>query len=164
LVLGHNDIHLGSPDWLTILVTPLLAQKKRLVGPRYIDSNGFTEVDGKITPYLDGWAWAFHRDFLQDVGYFDERFKGSYFEDVELCWRAQRHGYELYEATGLPITHDYGATCLNGPHYDDLDGIGVPAVSERNHLLFVDKIRSGDDKPFYPVELRRGGPGAEDVR
>ncbi len=150
LVLGHNDIHLHDARWLEMLIAPVRENKKRLVGPQYIDYNELTRVDGKIIPYIGGWLWAFHKDFLQDVGYFWEGFRGAYFEDVELCWRAQRHGYELYPVMGLPVHHEYGATAVNGPHYGDLDGIGVPAVSERNRRLFIEKVRADDDKPFYP--------------
>jgi len=154
LVCVSNDIYFYRSDWLETLMAPLQQNKKRLVGPRYIDWNPLTEINGQMIPYLEGWMLAFHRRFLKDVGYFDEGFSPAWYEDVDLSWRAMRHGYELVQVDTLPVKHLYGKTALGGPHFHDVGGIGVPAVSERNQEFFRDKIRRNDHKPFYPGEIR----------
>jgi len=97
---------------------------------------------------------AFHRRFLRDVGYFDEGFSPAWFEDADLSWRAQRHGYELVQVDTLPVRHLYGCSALCNPKkFHEIDGIGVPEVSRRSGEYFRDKIRRGDDKPFYPKDI-----------
>jgi GT2 family glycosyltransferase len=44
------------------------------------------------------------RQALEDVGPFDERFF-MYVEDLEWCWRAHRHGWEVYFDTTAIVRH-----------------------------------------------------------
>jgi len=141
LVCSNNDIWFYTPDWLQQLVAPLKINKRRLVGPRYIDFNDLTEVDGKIVPYLEGWMLAFHRCLLRDVGYFCEGFSPGWYEDADLHAKAVHRGYEIVQVENLPVLHLYGATAIRGPHFSDCD---VPGTSRRSQALFKKKYREQD--------------------
>ena len=140
LVCTNNDIWFYSADWLRQLIAPLQINKKRLAGPRYIDYNDLTEIDGQIVPYLEGWMLAFHRQFLKDVGYFCEGFF-AWYEDVDISVRALARGYGLVQVENLPILHLYGKTAIRGPHFADCD---VPGTSIRSQALFRKKYKEKD--------------------
>ena len=150
MVCASNDIWFYRPEWLEMLIAPLRLNKRILAGPRLVDFNELTRVDGKIIHYLEGWMLAFHKQFLNDVGYFDEGFSPGWFEDVDLSWRAVRHGYELVQVD-LPVQHLYGKSALNNPEkFHLVGGIGVPEASRRSQEHFRDKVCRGDDSPYYP--------------
>jgi len=54
--------------------------------------------------WLDGWIYAIPRVVFSAVGYFDENFKGSGFEDADYCWRVYKAGYDVRLAD-LPFKH-----------------------------------------------------------
>lgn len=151
LVCASNDIWFYHADWLEMLIAPLRINKRRLAGARYINFNELTRVDGQIIPYLEGFMLAFHKQFLKDVGFFDEAFFPAFYEDVDLSWRAMRHGYELVQVDVLPVQHLCGKSALNNAEKFHLVGdLGVPEASRKNQAYFQDKIRRGDDSPYYP--------------
>lgn len=145
LVCLNNDVITLHPNWLEILIAPLRENHKLLCGGRLITKNGWVEVDGWIPDYLEGYCMAFHRQFLTDVGFFDERFAPAFVEDVELCWRAERNGYRMQEIK-VPLYHLYGRTTYithaeEIPHRD---------ITKKNVKYFTEKVRGGNDAPFYP--------------
>ncbi|MBU3912022.1 MAG: glycosyltransferase family 2 protein [Candidatus Omnitrophica bacterium] len=50
-------------------------------------------------------------DVKDEYGYFDERF-GFYYEDLDLCWRAQRKGWKAYYTPKAVACHVRAATAL----------------------------------------------------
>jgi GT2 family glycosyltransferase len=42
---------------------------------------------------------------LQQIGYFDERFDPGYAEDIDLCYRAIKHGWKIKQCADAVITH-----------------------------------------------------------
>lgn len=146
LVCSNNDIWIYSADWLRQLIAPLKINKRRFVGPKYIDYNNLTEVNGKIVPYIEGWMMAFHKIFLKEVGWICEGFSPGWYEDADLSVRALHNGYSLVQVQNLPVLHLYGRTALRGPHFHDCD---VPGTSARSQALFKKKYR---EKDFAPCE------------
>jgi GT2 family glycosyltransferase len=51
-----------------------------------------------------GAAMLLRREAIDDIGGFDERFF-MYVEDLEWCWRAHRHGWEIFFEPGAVVTH-----------------------------------------------------------
>ncbi len=56
-----------------------------------------------------GAAALYRRELFDDVGLFDERF-GSYLEDVDLAWRAQRAGWRCAYTPHAVVYHKVSAT------------------------------------------------------
>ncbi|GAI82119.1 unnamed protein product, partial [marine sediment metagenome] len=50
--------------------------------------------------------FAFKKEVLEDVGYFDEKFE--YSTDTDFCWRAIGKGYKIRFAKKAKIFHDLG--------------------------------------------------------
>lgn len=80
--------------------------KNRLIGRyqmRYWEHNDSREVDCVL-----GACMLLRRDMLNQVGLLDERYF-MYGEDIELCWRAKKRGYEVYFCSDAVIQH-FGAS------------------------------------------------------
>jgi N-acetylglucosaminyl-diphospho-decaprenol L-rhamnosyltransferase len=65
--------------------------------------------------WLSGAAMWLRRDALDDVGGWDERYF-MYMEDIDLCWRLRRAGWEVrYEPSGA-VLHVQGASTARRPY------------------------------------------------
>ncbi|MEE8317730.1 MAG: glycosyltransferase family 2 protein, partial [Candidatus Omnitrophota bacterium] len=64
---------------------------------------------------VSGACAFFKRTMLMDIkseyGYFDERF-GMYYEDLDLCWRAQKKGWKAYYNPKAVAYHTRGGTAV----------------------------------------------------
>jgi GT2 family glycosyltransferase len=162
LVALNNDIVVIYSNWLQQLVHPIRADRKTLVGARMIHGNHQVGVDGWTPSYLEGWCHAFHRDFLTEVGFYDEVYSPAFVEDVDLCWRAAAHGYSVVQDPAFEWTpegnltegslyHIYGATTYTpraqGGHREDTRHM---EITPRNVAVFRAKVRANDIRPFYP--------------
>lgn len=67
---------------------------------------------------VSGAAAFFKKTMLKDIrdenGYFDERF-GMYYEDLDLCWRANKLGWRAYYNPKAVAYHVRGGTAVVGP-------------------------------------------------
>jgi glycosyltransferase involved in cell wall biosynthesis len=137
-IVLNNDIEIRDPDFMeNAFVQHLRANPKQLMGSRYIDFNGDAIYDGKhVTPYLEGWCFAFHRLFVENVGLFDGEIF-NWHEDAELCIRAVKNGYPIvqspaFEWDGIkpqirgPLVHASGKTS-----FAKLDYKAIAAESRR---------------------------------
>ncbi len=82
----------------------------RLVGTS-VEING-----GRPTPEVfgaTGGAALFRTRMLEQVGGFDETFF-AFFEDVDLAWRAQAHGWSAVYAPEAIVYHHHSATARHG--------------------------------------------------
>ena len=52
-------------------------------------------------------------DMLEEIGGFDETFF-AFFEDVDVAWRAQAHGWMALYAPGAVVYHHHSATARHG--------------------------------------------------
>lgn len=138
----NNDIIITEKTWLECLIGPLREDPQQLVGARLIDFNDLVRFNGRIIPYLEGWALAFDKQFLVEVGRFDEAFTPGWFEDVDLSLRAVKAGYRLtqsicftwrsHHAQGLgPLWHLYGQTGFRR--------LDFGPISERNRAYLAEK-------------------------
>ena len=82
----------------------------RLVGSRvrYPHQQQPYEVFGAT-----GGAALFSMDMLEQIGGFDETFF-AFFEDVDVAWRAQAHGWMALYAPGAVVYHHHSATARHG--------------------------------------------------
>ncbi len=64
---------------------------------------------------VSGACAFFRKGMLKDVrdenGYFDERF-GMYYEDLDLCWRAQKKGWTAYYTPKAAAYHERAGTAV----------------------------------------------------
>lgn len=92
----------------------------------------YTEnVDEKCETFYIGTHGIFNKSIFIELGGFDEIFKPFYFEDVDLCYRAQKRGYRiLYEPKSI-IYHKHMGTIK-----DNFSKIFISKIYARNRLIF----------------------------
>ncbi|MBU4311142.1 MAG: glycosyltransferase family 2 protein, partial [Candidatus Omnitrophica bacterium] len=80
---------------------------------------------------VSGACAFFRRGMLKDVkdanGYFDERF-GMYYEDLDLCWRAQKKKWKAYYTPKAIAYHERAGTAVNN-RCRRRAGLNLPYVS-----------------------------------
>lgn len=145
LVALNNDLVVFSDEWLQDLIAPLKADPRQLVGMRLIKDNHQVRVDGWTPDYLEGCCLAFHRQFLTDVGYFDEAYSPAFVEDVDLSWRATQHGYALHPVT-VGLYHLYGQTT----YVTHRSETKFWEITPPHIAYFREKVRAGRDEPCMP--------------
>jgi GT2 family glycosyltransferase len=82
----------------------------RLVGTRVSDH---TEREPYEVFGATGGAALFRRAMLEQVGGFDETYF-AFFEDADLAWRAQSHGWRAVYAPQAVVYHHHSATAQHG--------------------------------------------------
>ena len=93
------------------------------------DTGQYDEVR-EITAFC-GACVLFSRDFLHNVGLFDNKFF-MYFEDGDLSWRGQKAGYKFFYAPKAIVHHEHTGTTKEGsPLFNHFVG--------RNRLLILTK-------------------------
>jgi len=55
--------------------------------------------------YVTGAAMAFRRDVLEQVGFLDEEFWPTYFEDADFCLQARKAGHKIWYTPEATLTH-----------------------------------------------------------
>jgi GT2 family glycosyltransferase len=60
--------------------------------------------DSRPVDWVSGSAMLIRSDALLELGGFDERYY-MYVEDVDLCWRARRAGWEVWFCADAEVTH-----------------------------------------------------------
>lgn len=87
--------------------------------------------------YLVGCALLLKRTLLERVGLFDERFSPIYYEDLDLCLRAQKAGFRLLLVPSAHVWHRGAAS---------VGGFGTPRqryLMARNSVVFFRKHAHG---------------------
>ncbi len=86
------------------------------------------------TPHQTFWASggsaAFRKSMWERLGGFDESFK-FYWEDIDLCYRAQKRGWRCLWDPRAQVTHQHEST------FKKLRKSYVSLIQERNQLLFI---------------------------
>ena len=125
VVFLNSDI-IATGDWLS-----MVQNAKR--GALYSPTSGVRMVDGKAYRYLEGWCLFGHKSDFELIGGWNETdFPGLYWEDNELCLRAERAGLALKQAL-LPIQH------LS--NYTSQRTQGAYEHSAGNRAVFESKVR-----------------------
>ena len=104
-------------------------------GAFYSPTSGVRTVDDQVLRYLEGWCIFGHKSDFEMIGGWNETdFPGIYWEDNELCYRAEKAGLLLKQAI-LPLQHlsNYTSRRTKGA-YD---------FSEANHAVFERIVREG---------------------
>ena len=107
-------------------------------GAFYSPTSGVRIVDGEVLRYLEGWCLFGHKSDFERIGGWNERdFPGLYWEDNELCYRAEKAGIELKQAI-LPLLH------LS--NYTSRRTEGAYTFSQDNKAVFERIVREGKAK------------------
>lgn len=129
----------GEADWYLwlsndlVCVAPFAEQIRKMepgqvwYGPRLVhhpEEGGLYYVD-------DGWM-LLPDGMVRDVGMFDERYQGYYYEDIDYAYRAMQAGY-MPEMMGLGFEHKGQQSRV---FFQDPDG-----MRERNRAKFLEKFR-----------------------
>ena len=139
IVTLNNDT-LADPNWLAELVQTADDTGAGMVAscilnwqqPDVLDSVGI-EVDWAGIAWQRGWgqsvdtavipqiifgpsgaAALYRREMLDEIGLFDEDF-ASYYEDVDLAWRANRAGWRCHYTPKAQVCHWHSATAQKIP-------------------------------------------------
>lgn len=77
------------------------------------------------------------KDMLKDArdshGYFDERF-GMYYEDMDLCWRAQKKGWKAYYAPKAIAYHVRSGTAAGGKVLRNSVFLSLPIELKKRYI------------------------------
>lgn len=112
------------------------------IGANEKDNGQYNEIR-EITAFC-GACVLFNREFLKNVGVFDERFF-MYFEDGDLSWRGQKAGSTFYYAPKAVALHHHTGTSKEGsPLFNHFVG--------RNRILILTK--NGKLKPLVHAWLK----------
>jgi GT2 family glycosyltransferase len=103
-------------------------------GAFYAATTGVRTVDGEAIRYLEGWCLFGHKSDFEMIGGWREDWEGMYWEDNELCWRAERAGLELKQLY-LPLLH------LS--NYTSRRTEGAYTFSQDNKAVFERIVRQG---------------------
>jgi GT2 family glycosyltransferase len=190
LVFLNNDM-LVEPDFLPPLLSPFddesvfavtariemqprpsprgVIQETGLVRTRW--EKGFLAlvherpVGEEVLPvfYGGGGSTAFRRDRFLELGGFDCFYRPFYFEDLDLCYRAQKRGWSILFAPASRLHHLHRGTIGAGRFPRSF----VETIFHRNYLLFLwrnlgdprlvkehlaalrRRLLSGDGDPFF---------------
>ncbi len=143
-------------DWLTPIVKRFQQGKKigivgckllypdgsvqhagaKLIEPIWLSEHQVSDrVKGPLD-FVTGAAMAIRRECFESVGFLDEGFQPAYYEDVDLCLRAQKLGWDVsYEPNSILI------------HYESQsrpEAFKLTAMVNTNRLRLIMKHRSLD--------------------
>jgi GT2 family glycosyltransferase len=168
LVFLNNDMQV-SPGFLAPLLkhfehpavfaaTARLQMKPRRVAGGYIEETGLVRArfedgffvlqhDQPITEepvqvlYAGGGSSAVRRDRFFELGGFDRLFRPFYFEDLDISYRAQKHGWQVVYEPKSMMVHAHRQT--NSP--ENFPGGYVDRMFGKNSLLFTWKVLTDRD-------------------
>ena len=95
LIWGNEDIKVSGP-FVEQLLVPVVEEHRMIAGPNQRADLGW--------PFVVGWLVAMHRIALEEIGYLDEQFPGT-FEDTDYGARCYKAGYRIERVEGLPVRH-----------------------------------------------------------
>ena len=102
--LISTDVRIYKDIALIARAAQQIEGKLLLGGKYYTESTGWNDFDNETYPYVEGWLLIARKEHWQELGYFDERYIPSDFEDVDLSTTAIGLGFNLAQ-----ITPDAGA-------------------------------------------------------
>lgn len=86
------------------------------------------------TFWVSGGSGVFRRDIWMSLGGFDENlYYPFYWEDVDICYKAQKRSYKLLWDPKAMVIHEHEATVKKSRFSNRVRKI----IVERNHLLFI---------------------------
>jgi GT2 family glycosyltransferase len=101
----------------------------------------------RAVDYVTGAAMAIRRSTWDTIGPFDEGFYPAYYEEVDCCYRARRHGLEIGYAPAATVRH------LFSSREWQLDPVKHWATHQRSRYRFVCKHFAVTElTPFFELE------------
>ncbi|MEO8285838.1 MAG: glycosyltransferase family 2 protein [Chloroflexota bacterium] len=172
----NPDVRL-DPAWLREIAATLAREEVGIVGSKILYPDGKTiqhaggvvhyplatvdhigrgELDngqydtGKAVSFVTGAALAMRRDVGQQLGFFDDEFFPVYYEDIDLCWRADKEGLSTFYQPRAVAYHEETVTL-------DRKGSLYYSFYHANRLRFVVKHYSPEQVmlDFLPAEAAR---------
>jgi GT2 family glycosyltransferase len=143
-VLGAKILY---PNNVTLQHAGGYLVRPRLLGRHYGqgESDGDGRFDGEQdVDFVTGAVFAVRMVCLEQIGIFDEVFAPGYYEDVDLCQRAQRAGWRVVYVPSARACHVESASFR-----DHLDRF---RLSHRNRLVFAVPELA---KPSFAAEFAR---------
>jgi len=149
--LLNNDM-LFEKNFLIPIIEDInnINEKIFAIGTKLIKFDGTFEKGSNIPIYKYGLIWLksvdsnilsktfyigthgiFRKEIFLKLRGFDEIYKPFYFEDVDLCYRAQKYGYEIYYEPRSIIYHKHMGTIRNF-----FEKKYILKVFSRNRLIF----------------------------
>jgi GT2 family glycosyltransferase len=105
VILMSNDVRLHG-NIVAPILDVLKSNERTLIGGRYLDwGTGWNQFGTTIFPYLEGWLLAATKEGWKELGYFDERYVPSDFEDVDLSTTARINSFNLHSLPEDMTTH-----------------------------------------------------------
>ena len=83
--------------------------------------------------WVSGGSGIFDRKKFQQLGGFDEVYAPFYWEDIDLCWRANKAGYVCLFEPNAKVDHFHEQGAIKKHHSDFF----IKTVSWRNQFIFV---------------------------
>lgn len=114
VVLLSNDVKIMT-DFIGHMTEILRHPKTLTGGVMYTHDTGWNTFDGKIFPYIEGWLLATTAGSWIELGYFDERYAPSDYEDVDLSTKAGSMGYALSPMNVQGLEHMAGQSIRYSP-------------------------------------------------
>jgi N-acetylglucosaminyl-diphospho-decaprenol L-rhamnosyltransferase len=96
--------------------------------------------------WVSGAALVVRRTVFEQVGGFDERYF-MYFEDVDLCARIRREGYEVHYIAGVSVEHLGGGSQAGGK------AVVVEKEFRKSQILCYFRYSSAVDRVLLRVYL-----------
>lgn len=114
-IVAFTDANcIPDPDWLELLVNPILNEGEQLVAGSTV-SRGQSSIYDQDRDHRQGQKYirecptinlAFRKETYQKIGGFDERF--DYGSDVDFSWRANDLGLKVRYVPEAVVAHDWG--------------------------------------------------------
>jgi len=91
-------------------------------------------VDLKVgdTAWLEGGSMIVRRDYFENLGGFDQLYAPFYWEDIDLSYRALKHGFKLRFEPGIKVFHNHQSTI--GKYFSRSQ---IKRISYRNSFIFT---------------------------
>ncbi len=96
-----------------------------------------------MVDWVSGACFLARRAAFEQVGGFDEAYF-MYAEDVDLCWRLGRSGWQVAYVTGAEVTHLQGVSTDRHPYR-------MIAEHHRSLLRFAARSTRGWRRPLLPL-------------
>jgi N-acetylglucosaminyl-diphospho-decaprenol L-rhamnosyltransferase len=97
----------------------------------------------RVADWVSGASFLIRRDVFEAVGGFDEAYF-MYVEDVDLCWRAHRAGWDVVYEPAARVVHEQGRSTSRHPYR-------MLVAHHRSILRFANRSTEGRERLLLPL-------------